>query len=131
MDSVTPTADYPAGAGSVFQADLGQAFGSAVEAGTNQIVYVYLPGVSQNGEVSEGDPGSSIITQTFTADRDRRRRGVKAATLLSARCPGVDAVFVYCWSDQGGTARPFGLVRSDGTSKPALAALTAATTPAS
>jgi hypothetical protein len=40
--------------------------------------------------------------------------------------PYVQAVFVYCWSDAGGTAGPFGLVRADGTSKPALAALTSA-----
>ena len=38
----------------------------------------------------------------------------------------VQAVFVYCWSDAGGTAGPFGLARADGTAKPALAALTTA-----
>jgi hypothetical protein len=36
------------------------------------------------------------------------------------------ALFVYCWSDAGDGPGPYGLVRADGTPKPALAALTTA-----
>jgi hypothetical protein len=44
----------------------------------------------------------------------------------TAAWPYVAALFVYCWSDAGDGPGPYGLVRADGTPKPALAALTTA-----
>ncbi|HEX3926157.1 MAG TPA: hypothetical protein VHY31_28050 [Streptosporangiaceae bacterium] len=118
---VIPAADYPAG--SVIQASLGQAFGTAVPAGVHTIVYLYPPGVEQDGAVSEA-AAAQIITQVFTSIES----GVPAGNGNVGTTPWLyaQAVFVYCWSDAGGTAGPFGLVRADGTSKPALAALTSA-----
>jgi hypothetical protein len=125
VEAVTPTDDYDTTA--VIQASIGQTFGTAIAAVSDEIVYVYPPGVLQNGEVSEATQ-ASIITQTFAAIET----GLPADGTYPAigPLPYIDAVFVYCWSDQGGTAGPFGLVRADGTSKPALAALRTATTPA-
>jgi hypothetical protein len=121
IGGVTPAADYPAG--SVIQASLGQVFGTAVPAGVHTIVYLYPPGVEQDGAVSEAVQ-AQIITQVFTSIES----GVPAGdgNVGTTPWPYVQAVFVYCWSDAGGTAGPFGLVRADGTAKPALAALTSA-----
>jgi hypothetical protein len=67
---------------------------------------------------------AEMITQVFTSIES----GVPAGSgvIGTTAWPYVRAVFVYCWSDAGGTAGPFGLVRADGTAKPALAALTSA-----
>jgi len=121
VSSVTPVADYPAG--SVIQASVGQTFGTDVPVGVHTIVYVYPPGVAQNGAVSEATQAQTI-TDVFTAIET----GIPASDGVVGAGPWsyVEAVFVFCWSDAGGTAGPFGLVRADGTSKPALAALTAA-----
>jgi hypothetical protein len=122
VSSVIAAADLPAG--SVIQASVGQAFGTVVAAGVHAIVSVCPPGVQQDGSVSEATQAQTI-TQVFTS--------IQAAVPASGPVAGigpwpyVEAVFVFCWSDAGGTAGPFGLVRADGTSKPALAALTAVT----
>jgi hypothetical protein len=65
---------------------------------------------------------ASIITQAVKSIVS----GVAAGSGLvgSAPWPYVGPVFVYCWSDAGGAAGPFGLVRADGTVKPALQGLT-------
>ncbi|HWG24106.1 hypothetical protein [Actinospica sp.] len=123
VSSVTPTADYPVG--SVIQASVGQTFGTAVPAGAHVIVYVYPPGVAQNGAVSEATQ-ADIITQTFTAIETGVPADSGTGVVGAGPWPYVQAVFVYCWSDAGGTAGPFGLTRADGSSKPALAALTTA-----
>lgn len=126
VSSVTPTADYPAGTnGSVIQASIGQTFGTAIAAGAHLIVYVYPPGVAQDGAVSETSQ-ADIITQTFTAIETGVPADASTGVIGAGPWSYVQAVFVYCWSDAGGTAGPFGLTRADGTSKPALAALTAA-----
>jgi hypothetical protein len=121
VSSVTPEADYPAG--SVIQASIAQTFGTDVTAGVHTIVYVYPPGVPQDGAVSEATQAETV-TQVFTSIQT----GIPASDGVAGAGPWpyVEAVFMFCWSDAGGTAGPFGLVRADGTSKPALAALTAA-----
>lgn len=119
VESVTPVADYPAG--SVIQASIGQTFGTSVPEGGHAIVYVYPPGVEQDGSVSEATQAETI-TQVFTAIET----GIPASSGVvgAGPWPYVEAVFVFCWSDAGGTAGPFGITRADGTPKPALAALT-------
>jgi hypothetical protein len=121
VSSVTPVADYPVG--SVIQASIGQTFGTDVAEGVHTIVDIYPPGVAQNASISEAAQAETI-TDVFTSIET----GIPASSGVvgAGPWPYVEAVFVFCWSDAGGTAGPFGLVRADGTPKPALAALTAA-----
>jgi hypothetical protein len=90
-------------------------------ASVSTTVYVYPPGVSEAGAVSEYWQAQSI-TQACSV-----QKGIPLGNgTATAAWPYVAALFVYCWSDAGDGPGAYGLVRADGTPKPALVALTAA-----
>jgi len=120
ITSVTPTRSYAAGC--VVRGSVGQRWGSAIKIASNQAITLTPPGVATAyGHVDEPTQ-AAIISQVFQSITC----GVPAGNGLlgSAPWPYVGPVFIFTWSDAGGTAGPFGLVRADGTPKAALAALT-------
>jgi hypothetical protein len=120
ITSVTPAHSYASGC--VVRGSVGQSWGKAIATGSNQVITLTPPGVaSAFGQVDEATQAASI-SQVFEAIT----AGVPAGNGLqsSGPWPYVGPVFIFCWSDAGGTAGPFGLVRADGTPKAALAALT-------
>lgn len=120
INSAAPVYSYSAG--SLVRGLVGQTWGSAISAGTSVAVTILAPGVpSAFGMVTEAFQASSI-QQNFQAIVS----GIPAGSGLvgSDRWPYIGPVFAYCWSDGGGGAGPFGMVRADGTIKPSLAALT-------
>lgn len=124
ITSATPGYSYPVG--SLVRGTVGQTFGSAITSGTATAVTILAPGVATAyGMVTEAFQ-AQVITQVFRSIV----AGVPADTGVvgSSPWPYAGPVFVYCWSDAGGSAGPFGLTRADGTTKPALAALTTAWT---
>ncbi|GAA2150988.1 hypothetical protein GCM10009760_45900 [Kitasatospora kazusensis] len=117
----TPAHSYAAG--SVVQGPAGQLWGSAVAAATGRSATLTPPGVATAyGQVDEPTQ-AAIISQVFRSITVGVPAG--SGSLGSDPWPFVGPVFLFCWSDAGGTAGPFGLVRQDGTPKAALAALTA------
>jgi hypothetical protein len=120
--SVTPDQSYAAGC--PVRGSVGQTWGAAISAASALAVRLTPPAAATVwGQISE-DLQAAIIREVFRAITV----GVPAGTgsLGSAPWPYVGPVFLFTWSDAGGTAGPFGLVRADGTPKAALAALTAA-----
>ncbi|MFE0326322.1 cellulase family glycosylhydrolase [Streptomyces sp. NPDC058960] len=118
--SATPTYSYPVG--SLVRGSVGQTWGVPINAGSNVTATILAPGVANAfGTVTE-QMQADIITQSIRSIV----RGVPAGSGLvgSPPWPYAGPIFVYCWSDAGGGAGPFGLTRVDGTVKPALAALT-------
>jgi hypothetical protein len=114
ITSVTPAHSYAAGC--VVRGSVGQSWGTAIAATASQAITLTPPGVATAfGQVDEATQAASI-RQVFQA--------ITAGVPGSGPWPYVGPVFLFCWSDAGGTAGPFGLVRADGTPKAALAALT-------
>ncbi|MFG2817958.1 hypothetical protein ACGFX4_00900 [Kitasatospora sp. NPDC048365] len=83
------------------------------------------PGVAAVPSTVDEQRQADIVAQVFRA----LTVGVPPGDgmLGAGPWPYVGPVFLYCWSDDGGGAGPFGLVRVDGSAKAALAALTALT----
>jgi hypothetical protein len=125
VNSATPAYSYPVG--SLVRGLVGQTWGSAISTGTSVAASVLAPGVAAAfGLITEAAQAQAVqqaIQSTVS--------GTAAGTGLigSPPWPYAGPLFVYCWSDAGGSAGPFGLVRADDTAKAALQTLasTAAT----
>ncbi|WP_371478567.1 hypothetical protein [Kitasatospora sp. NBC_00315] len=120
VGAVTPAYAYPVD--STVRGALGQGWGGAT-AGVDATVELLAPGVAEVPSTVGEPVQAALISQVFRS----LVSGVPAGggTPGAGPWPYVGPVFLYCWSDDGGAAGPFGLVRVDGTAKAALAAVTA------
>jgi hypothetical protein len=121
--SVTPTHSYASGC--VIRGSAGQTWGSMIHTATGLAITLTPPGVVTAWKQVTEATQAAIISEVFTSIT----AGVPAGSgsLGSDPWPYVGPVFLFTWSDAGGTAGPFGLTRADGTPKASLAALTTAT----
>lgn len=122
ISSATPAYSYPVG--SLVRGSVGQAWGTAISAGTSVSATILAPGVSPAFGMLDEATQAQLITQVFKSIVS----GVPAGggMIGSPPWPYAGPVFIYSWGDNGGGAGPFGLTRVDGTVKPALAAVTTA-----
>lgn len=120
VTSATPAYSYPVG--SLVRGPVGQTWGSAIGSGSGVAVSVVAPGVATAFGLMTEAAQASTIQQAIQSIVS----GVPAGSGVvgSPPWPYAGPVFVYTWSDAGGGAGPFGLVRVDGTSKAAVSALT-------
>jgi hypothetical protein len=116
ISSVSPLYAYPVD--SRVDGSVGQTFGAAISAASGVTCSLAGPGVpTVFGMVDEAMQAQIIATAFLSISF-----GVAGTSGPGASAwPYIGPIFVYCWQDSNAGA--FGLVRGDGTPKPALASM--------